>query len=90
MCCAATPAELALAVLSQVVEGGSPDLSDILLVRSALMRGADVYRPLDMAARITEEVADVSAGLCSAASYASFLVHTVLATLAATVVVSQT
>lgn len=53
---------LALSVLSQVVEGSTPDISDVLLVRSALLRGADVYRPMDMGQRINEGVIDVSVG----------------------------
>lgn len=49
-----------LRLLSQMLEGLVPDVSDVLLLRSALLRAADVYQPLNMGQAIEAEVADVS------------------------------
>lgn len=56
-----TTADLMLEVVSAILEGSEPTTSNLVAVRSALLRGADVYQPLmDVRQRIAEVVTDVS------------------------------
>ncbi|KAG2425826.1 hypothetical protein HXX76_013451 [Chlamydomonas incerta] len=47
-----TPADTLLAILADLLEGVTPDLRDVVLVRTALQRNWDVYTPLNLRGHI--------------------------------------
>ncbi|KAG2436202.1 hypothetical protein HXX76_006514 [Chlamydomonas incerta] len=50
-----TPADLILGLIHGLVTGQSaPDLRHVVLIRTALLRGVDVYQPLDLRDRLKE------------------------------------
>ncbi|GFR52553.1 hypothetical protein Agub_g15141 [Astrephomene gubernaculifera] len=46
------PADLLVALLGCLLSGQAPELRDVVLLRTVLQRGDDVYRPFDLRARI--------------------------------------
>ncbi|KAG2447555.1 hypothetical protein HYH02_007479 [Chlamydomonas schloesseri] len=43
-----TPADMLLMVLGELLEGRTPDLRDVVFIRTVLMRNQDVYAPLNL------------------------------------------
>ncbi|EFJ48257.1 3'5'-cyclic nucleotide phosphodiesterase [Volvox carteri f. nagariensis] len=43
-----TPADLILNMLARLLEGCMPDLRDVVFIRQAIIRGADLYQPVDL------------------------------------------
>ncbi|GLI60999.1 hypothetical protein VaNZ11_003257 [Volvox africanus] len=49
-----TPADVLLKMLATLLEGGCPDLRDVLLIRTSVLRNLDIYQPLNLTAQIKE------------------------------------
>ncbi|GIL62062.1 hypothetical protein Vafri_16373, partial [Volvox africanus] len=47
-----TPADVLLKMLATLLEGGCPDLRDVLLIRTSVLRNLDIYQPLNLTAQI--------------------------------------
>ncbi len=58
--CTDTPADTLLSVLADLLEGVTPDLRDVVLVRTALQRDWDVYAPFNLRSHIKGANLDVS------------------------------
>lgn len=54
-----TPADLLLCMLGQLLEGRTPDLRDVVFIRTALLRNLDVYSPLNLRSHIKSANLDV-------------------------------
>ncbi|KAG2496426.1 hypothetical protein HYH03_005650 [Edaphochlamys debaryana] len=55
---AETPADVLWALLSTLLAGESPDLRDVILLRTVLGQGRDVYRPLNLGIRLRDAELD--------------------------------
>lgn len=55
-----TPADKILDMMSQLLQGKSPPLQDIIMVRTALVQSYDLYAPVAVDQRIQDAVKDVS------------------------------
>ncbi|KAG2484636.1 hypothetical protein HYH03_016589 [Edaphochlamys debaryana] len=49
-----TPADLLSALLANLLSGELPDLRDVVLLRTVLRQGKDLYRPFDLTGKIRE------------------------------------
>lgn len=72
-----TPAEHMLGIIQDVLLGNTPTLPSIMAVRTALMKTADVYRPLvsDLQERIAATHMDVSEAACMELGWRRSLAH---------------
>lgn len=68
---AGTPADLLLSMLSNMLLGLTPDLRDVELARTMLLRHADPYQPLNLDTQMREANLDVSGAAGRAASGAA-------------------
>lgn len=55
-----TPADRILDMMSQLLQGGTPSIQDVILVRTAMMKSFDLYAPIGVEQRIRDAVTDVS------------------------------
>ncbi|KAG2453156.1 hypothetical protein HYH02_002482 [Chlamydomonas schloesseri] len=55
---AETPAQILLGLLDGLLDGGEPDVKDIVFLRSALIRSIDFYTPLNLKSHIRESDLD--------------------------------
>ncbi|KAG2443897.1 hypothetical protein HXX76_002237 [Chlamydomonas incerta] len=49
-----TPADLLMKMMGELLQGRTPELRDVVFIRTALLRNADVYQPLDLRGRLKE------------------------------------
>ncbi|KAG2436172.1 hypothetical protein HYH02_011675 [Chlamydomonas schloesseri] len=49
-----TPADLLLKMMGDLLQGRPPELRDVVFIRTALLRNADVYQPLNLRGRLKE------------------------------------
>ena len=58
---AATTADMLLDMLATLLEGGSPDLRDLLFIREQILANMDIYAPLNLGDQLRDANLDVSA-----------------------------
>ncbi|KAG2436688.1 hypothetical protein HXX76_006216 [Chlamydomonas incerta] len=49
-----TPADLLLKMMGELLQGRTPELRDVVFIRTALLRNADVYQPLNLRGQLKE------------------------------------
>ncbi|PNW86010.1 hypothetical protein CHLRE_03g204689v5 [Chlamydomonas reinhardtii] len=49
-----TPADLLLKMMGELLQGRVPELRDVVFIRTALLRNADVYQPLNLRGQLKE------------------------------------
>ena len=54
------PASVMLRLLNCMLQGGTPDLQEVALVRRAILKSQDVYQPVDMGVSMQSADMDVS------------------------------
>ncbi|KXZ50319.1 hypothetical protein GPECTOR_17g958 [Gonium pectorale] len=51
---AATTADVLLNLLGELLEGGTPDVRDIVLIRQQILQNMDIYRPLNLSSQLRD------------------------------------
>lgn len=59
---ATTTADVLLNLLGELLEGITPDLRDIVLIRQQILQNMDIYQPLNLSSQLRDANLDVSDG----------------------------